>query len=375
MSNSIPLTARAAVLVDFEKDVVIATDHPVRQTSELAPGECLIKIEYAGVCHSDLHIRQGGWGRKLSLPLIGGHEGKHPFVTYASFHNLSRYQGVGHVVAIGEHTVDSQVKIGDRVGIKWIANVCMKCEMCRKGAESSCPLSFQRASGYSMDGTFADYVVSYANYVTPIPPSVGSAEAVSILCAGVTVYKALKQTRTIVGHWVAISGAGGGLGHLAVQYAVAMGLRVLAIDTGEEKKKLVQSLGAEAWVDFMESKDLIQDIKDATDGLGPHAAVIAAGSSTPFNQAILYLRPLGTLVAVGMPKDAAMNIPIALFIGKSLTVVGTSVGNRQDAIEALDLVARGKVKCHYQEKQLQDLNQIYTEMEAGRIVGRIVLKM
>lgn len=128
MSNSIPLTARAAVLVDFEKDVVIATDHPVRQPSELAPGESLIKIEYAGVCHSDLHIRQGGWGRKLSLPLIGGHEGKHPYVTsyYASFHNLSRYQGVGHVVAIGEHTVDSQVKIGDRVGIKWIANVCMK---------------------------------------------------------------------------------------------------------------------------------------------------------------------------------------------------------------------------------------------------------
>ncbi|KAJ8519255.1 hypothetical protein ONZ45_g3787 [Pleurotus djamor] len=358
MSTPVPSTARAAVLVDFDKDIVLATEHPVKQPSELAPGECLIKIDYAGVCHSDLHIRQGGWGRKPRLPLVGGHE------------------GVGHIVAIGEHTPSTHVKIGDRVGIKWIANACLRCEMCRKGAESSCPLSYQKASGYTIDGSFAEYAVSYVDYVTPIPVNLDSPQAVTLLCAGMTVYKALKQSRTLVGNWVAISGAGGGLGHLAVQYAVAMGLRVIAIDTGNEKKELVMGLGAQAWVDFRESKNLIEDIKAATDdGMGPHAAVIAAGTATPFNQAIMYLRPLGTLVAVGMANDASMSIPIPLFIGKSLTVVGTAVGNRQDAIEALELAASGKIKCHYQLKTLNDINQIYADMEAGKIAGRVIMKI
>ena len=104
-TTTIPLTQKAAVLEDPSKPYVIKTDHPVKQPSELAPGECLVKLEYSGVCHSDLHIRNAEWAVKSKLPLVGGHE------------------GIGRVVAIGEHGGDT-VKIGDRVGIKWIGKVC-----------------------------------------------------------------------------------------------------------------------------------------------------------------------------------------------------------------------------------------------------------
>jgi propanol-preferring alcohol dehydrogenase len=137
MALPIPLTAKAAVLTDISQDYVVKDDHPVKQPSELSPGECLVKLEYSGVCHSDLHVRKNEWGRKPELPLVGGHE------------------GVGHVVAIGEHSEVGSIKIGDRVGVKWIGTICMRCapinhhvqgalptilghscEMCRKGYES-----------------------------------------------------------------------------------------------------------------------------------------------------------------------------------------------------------------------------------------------
>ncbi|KAF9481294.1 mannitol-1-phosphate dehydrogenase [Pholiota conissans] len=355
-SANIPKTQRAAVLTELSAPYTLTDDHPVTQPSELAPGQCLVKIEYSGVCHSDLHIRNGDWATKAQLPLVGGHE------------------GIGRVVAIGEHS-DSRVKVGDRVGLKWIAKVCGKCEMCWRGYESSCLTSLMSSHGFKLDGTFQEYAVSYCNYVTPIPDGLDGASATPLLCAGLTVYKALKQTNLIVGQWVAISGAGGGLGHLAIQYAVAMGFRVLAIDTGETKRKLCLSLGAEKWVDFRESSDLIADVKAATDGMGPEAAVIAAGDARPFNQAVMYLRLKGTLVCVGMPAaNELLSFPITLLIAKSLTIVGSSIGNQQDIAEALRIAALGKVNCQTEVKKLEDINDVLEDLEAGKVAGRIVIK-
>ncbi|KJA19698.1 hypothetical protein HYPSUDRAFT_44081 [Hypholoma sublateritium FD-334 SS-4] len=352
----IPRTQKAAVLTALGAPYTIETARPVKQPAELAPGECLVKLEYSGVCHSDLHVRNGDWTVKADLPLVGGHE------------------GVGRVVAIGAQS-NNHVKIGDRVGLKWIATVCGNCEMCRKGYESSCPTSFAKTHGLKLDGTFQEYAVSFTSYVTPIPEGLDGAFAAPILCAGLTVYKALKQTNLRIGQWVAISGAGGGLGHLAVQYAVAMGLRVLAIDSGETKKKLCLSLGAEAWVDFKESTDLIKDVVAAADGLGPEAAVVAAGDAKPFNQAVMYLRRKGTLVCVGMPAaNALLSFPITLLIGKSLTIVGSAIGNQQEAVEALRIAALGKVKCQHEVKKLEDVNSIVEDLEAGKVSGRMVIK-
>ncbi|KAK7040392.1 hypothetical protein VNI00_009869 [Paramarasmius palmivorus] len=372
MTTNIPKVAKAAVINEFNKPLDLQ-DWPVKQPSELAPGECLIKMAYAGCCHSDLHVKENEWGFPAKLPLVGGHE------------------GIGHIVAIGEHTINSPVKIGDRVGLKWIASSCLRCEMCRKGRESCC-LS-QRSHGFTDHGTFAEYVVSFTDYVTPIPETLESAAATPILCyQGITVYNGLKQSNTKMGEWVAVSGAGGGLGHLgslfasllsksdlprlAVQYAIAMGFRVVAIDTGSSKKALCQKIGAEKWIDFMESKDVVKDVQDATDGLGPHAAIVAAGSAVPFNQALMYLRLDGTLVCVGMPSgDGMLNVPIRLIVPKSLKIVGTSTGNRQDMAEALALAASGKVKCHYDLKPLSEINDVMDSMQHGKIAGRVVLEI
>ncbi|KAI0302895.1 GroES-like protein [Multifurca ochricompacta] len=356
MSYNIPKTQKAAIVESHDAPIHIKDDHPVRQPEELAPGECLIKLDCTGVCHTDLHARKGDWPLPSKLPLIGGHE------------------GVGKIVAIGAHTVSSPVNIGDRVGIKWLADSCLQCEQCRKGLEQSCAKA--KLSGYTVDGTFSQYVVSYVSHVTPIPPNLSSEEAASFLCAGVTVYRALKYSKTNPGDWVVIPGAGGGLGHLAVQYATnAFGLRVVAVDTGEEKKKLCLELGAEKWIDFRESKDLVKDIKDAAGGDGPHAALVSAASSSAYEQAVDYLRPGGSLLVVGLPGKAQIGAPIFWTVVKSINIIGSYVGNRQDAREALEIAALGKAKCYLALKPLSALSEVYEGMEQGTVVGRVVLSM
>lgn len=220
---------------------------------------------------------------------------------------------------------------------------------------SDCPDA--KYSGFTHDGTFSQYVTSFVQHVTPIPESLEPAGAASLLCAGVTTYKALKVSNTKVGDWVAIPGAGGGLGHLAVQYAVAMGLNVVAIDTGEAKQKLVKSLGATAWVDFVKSgKDLVADILKVTGGLGPHAAIVCAANASAYPQAVDYLRPSGTLVVVGTPH-APLSASVFWIVLKSIRIQGTQVGNRQDAVEALAIAAAGKVRVVYEKKKMGDLKE------------------
>jgi len=351
----IPKTQTATVIPKPGSDIEIRTDHPVRSQAELAPGECLIKLSCTGVCHTDLHAAKGDWPLTAKTNLVGGHE------------------GVGEIVAIGDSTIRSPVKLGDRVGIKWLADSCLDCESCRKGLEQNCVEA--KLSGFTVDGTFQEYVVSFVHHVTPIPEGLDSNEAASILCAGVTVYRAIKHSQTNPGDWIVLPGAGGGLGHMAVQYAVNMGLRVIAIDTGAEKKELCLSLGAEKWIDFKESKDLVQDIKDATGGFGAHAAVVTAATGAAYSQAVNYLRNGGTLMAVGLPGEATLDASIFFTVYKSISILGSYVGNRQDAIEALDIAARGKVKCHYALKGLSDLKEVYEGIAKGAYAGRIVLDM
>ncbi|KAF9649264.1 mannitol-1-phosphate dehydrogenase [Thelephora ganbajun] len=275
----------AAVVPKPGAPIEIREDYPVKQPDELLPGECLIKMHCSGVCHTDLHVKKDDWPISGVTPLIGGHEG-----------------------------------IGDRVGVKWLAYSCLQCEFCRKGLEQDCVKA--KNSGFSVDGTFSEYVVSWVNHVTPIPEGFPSADAASILCAGVTVYRAIKHSQTEQGDWIVLPGAGGGLGHLAVQYAVARGLRVIAVD----KKNLVFSLGAEAWIDFKETQDLVADIKRITGGLGAHSAVVTTAAPSGYAQAIDYLRPGGTLMAVGLPGAAKLEGSIFFTVLKSISIIGSYVG-------------------------------------------------
>lgn len=338
-------------IFDKQGGPVSIKDVPVQK--QLKRGEALVRVIYTGVCHTDLHAMLGDWPLDNKLPLVGGHE------------------GAGVVVALGEGA-DQFVKVGDRVGIKWIATSCLNCSFCRTGAEPNCPHA--QCSGFSVDGSFQKYAVSYANHLSIIPDALPLDQAAPILCAGVTVYKALKEAQLIPGQYVAIPGAGGGLGHLAIQYAVAAGYRVIAIDTGADKKQLCESLGAEKFIDFKTSKSLVDDIKAATpDGFGPQAAVVAASGAAAYEQALDYIRPRGVLVAVGLPGNTDIRANVFFTVFRSVRVVGSYVGNRQDAQEALEIAASGKVRTHFKTLGLSQLPQVYDDMQSGKIAGRIVL--
>ncbi|KAF9467921.1 chaperonin 10-like protein [Collybia nuda] len=354
MSIKIPKTQKVAIVASSGEDIQVKNDHPVKSQADLAPGECLVKLHCTGVCHTDLHAALGDWPLDAKTPLIGGHE------------------GVGDIVAIGSHTSASPVKVGDRVGIKWLADSCLHCEQCRKGREQNCLDA--KLSGFTVDGTFSEYVVSYVHHVTPIPEGLDSKEAASILCAGLTVYRALKYSQTNPGDWVVLPGAGGGLGHLAVQYAKYMGLRVIAVDSGEEKKKLCLDLGADHWIDFKECKDIVDSVTAATDGLGAHSVVITTPGSG-YQEAVGYLRKGGTIMAVGLPGKATLDASIFFTVFKSISILGSYVGNRQDAIESLAIAACGGVKCHFSVKKLGDIQEVYKEFQKGTVAGRVVIDM
>ncbi|GAA5862223.1 hypothetical protein JCM8547_007775 [Rhodosporidiobolus lusitaniae] len=357
MSNQqIPKEATAIVFYEQNGPLKIEKNHRVVQPSELKPGEALVRVEYTGVCHTDLHAWKGDWPAAPKLPLVGGHE------------------GAGYIVAIADGTTTT-LKVGDAVGIKWLADSCLDCENCRGGQEATCALA--ETSGYSKDGSFQQYAVSFTRHLTPLPSGLDLAVAAPILCAGVTVWKAIKQSHTKPGDYLVVSGAGGGLGHLAVQYAEAIGLRVVAIDSGEEKRKLVASYGCDLFVDFAKFKEpgaLVEEVKRICGGVGPHAAVIASAGGAAYNEALEYLRPHGTLVAVGLPPDTYIKANVFWTVFKALRIVGSYVGNRQDAIEALDFAARNKVKPQIVVEPLENLESVYHRMEKGAISGRIVLK-
>ncbi|OCH88006.1 mannitol-1-phosphate dehydrogenase [Obba rivulosa] len=347
------LTGRAAILRETGIKTVLETIPVRKQPSELLPGECIVKLEYSGVCHSDLHFMLGEFAPP-ELPCIGGHE------------------GVGHIVAIGEHTVGSRFGVGDRVGVTLYLQTCMACEFCRSGKEQYC-LNF-KLLGIGEWGTFSEYVVAHVDYLASIPDTMPSAVAAPILCAGVTVYSALKNGQSNVGEWIAISGAGGGLGHLAIQYALAMGLRVIAIDTGEQKKNVCIALGAEKWIDFKESSDVVADVRSAADGVGPHVALIATGTNLPYVQASLYLRPTGRLLCVGLPSSPVNGLLLTSIAVRGIKLIGSTFGNRQEMVEALALVARGKIKPHFEVIPHDKINTVLEQMHMGELVGRVVLK-
>lgn len=187
------------------------------------PDEILVKVRYTGVCHTDLHAMKGDWPIPVKMPLVGGHE------------------GTGHVVAKGALVHDFEV--GDHAGIKWLNGSCLACEFCRQTDESQC--NSASLSGYTVDGTFQQYTIGKAAHAAKLSKDTPLDAVAPVLCAGITVYKGLKEAAVRPGQTVAIVGAGGGLGSLALQYAKAMGLRVVAIDGGDEKREMCQELGAE----------------------------------------------------------------------------------------------------------------------------------
>ncbi|KFY10556.1 hypothetical protein V492_04961 [Pseudogymnoascus sp. VKM F-4246] len=316
------------------------------------PDEVLINIKFSGVCHTDLHVLAGDWPLKTKWPLIGGHE------------------GAGVVVERGE--LISDIKIGDHVGVKWLNGSCLSCSFCQAADEPLCPKAI--LSGYTVDGTFQEYCVAKAAHVARIPPDVDLASVAPILCAGITVYKALKESNARPVEPLRQMWSRGGLGTLAIQYAKAMGLGVLAIDGGSEKGELCKKLGAKTYVDFESTKDIVADVKAATDErAGPNAVLLIAPFEKPFQQASEYIRPRGTIVAIGMPTDAILRAPVFETVVKMITIKGSYVGNRRDTAEAIQFFARGLISAPLEVMGLSQLQEIFERLRAGKVTGRIVV--
>jgi len=335
---------KAAVVNEFKKALEIKeVERP-----KLEEGEVLVKIEACGVCHTDLHAAHGDWPIKPKLPLIPGHE------------------GVGIVVEVAKGV--KSIKVGDRVGIPWLYSACGECEYCLTGQETLCP--HQLNGGYSVDGGYAEYCKAPADYVAKIPDNLDPVEVAPILCAGVTTYKALKVSGARPGEWVAIYGIGG-LGHIALQYAKAMGLNVVAVDISDEKSKLAKDLGADIAINGLK-EDPVKAIHDQVGGV--HAAISVAVNKKAFEQAYQSVKRGGTLVVVGLP-NADLPIPIFDTVLNGVSVKGSIVGTRKDMQEALDFAARGKVRPIVETAELEEINEVFERMEKGKINGRIVLKL
>ncbi|TPX37677.1 hypothetical protein SmJEL517_g00716 [Synchytrium microbalum] len=343
-TTDVPTTQRAAVNKSFGHTATLETIAVKTPASD----EVLVHITHTGVCHTDLHALEGDI--PTPLPLVGGHE------------------GVGIVVQLGDKVTN--VKLGDRVGVNYIWSSCGTCDYCLEGDFQVCRTLGM--GGIHVDGTFQEYQIAKAAYVVPIPDNVSDVDAAPILCAGVTVFRGLKDTNCQPGQFVAIVGAGGGLGHLATQYAKAMGFRVVAIDAGAAKEALTKSLGAEIFIDVAQSKNLVEDVVKATNG-GVQGALIVATNQSAFSTAPYYLRPTGTMVCVGAPKDGKLEVILGVAIIRRLTLKGSILGSRNDMKMAMDFVARGLVVPHIEVCGLSEINSVYERMRKGEIAGRVVL--
>ncbi|KAJ5113837.1 hypothetical protein N7456_002371 [Penicillium angulare] len=325
-------------------------------------GQVLVRLTHVGVCHSDHGIMTNAWARyprPTPVNQIGGHE------------------GVGHVVQLGHGIKKGQLslKVGDRVGIKFVHDICRLCAACLSGAESCC--AEMEISGYFTPGCFQEYCVAPADYVTRIPDEVTSSLAAPLLCAGLSAYSALKKSRATPGSWIVILGAGGGVGHLMCQIASrALGLRVIGVDV-QEKGGLIKECGAEVFL-ALEQGDRMHAIYRQTEGLGAAAVLVCTGEDSAFTEAIEMLRFNGVAVVVGVQEGTERPISSACpnaFLFKQTSIVGSSVGTYRESVEVMELARRGILQPCVNLEPLENLQNVFERMEAGTLKGKVVLNI
>ncbi|MFI3256608.1 MAG: alcohol dehydrogenase AdhP [Psittacicella sp.] len=318
-----------------------------KELRPLAAGEALVDIEYCGVCHTDIHVLSADYGDREGVVL--GHE------------------GVGIVREVFPGV--TSLKVGDRVSVAWMFKACGNCEYCNSGRETLCRAVLN--AGFTVDGGMAEQCIVAADYAVKVPEGLDPAAATSITCAGVTTYKGIKTSGVKPGQWIACYGAGG-LGNLAVQYAKKVfGAHVIAIDVNDEKLAFAKECGADIVINASKV-NAAEEIQKQVGGA--HAALVTAVQRQAFNDAVNCVRAGGRVVAIGLPpEDMDLSIPRIVLDG--IEVVGSLVGTRQDLAEAFQFGAEGLVVPKVQIRTLDEVNDIIDEMMAGKITGRMVIKM
>lgn len=337
---------KAALLQEFKKPLAVTeVERPVP-----ADDEVLIQVEACGVCHSDLHVAEGDWSalsRIVKKPVVLGHE------------------VAGKVVEKGGAVKDLQV--GDRVGVPWIYWSCGECEFCRQGDENLC--SRQMITGVTVDGGYAQFMKARATHAEKIPQGLSSLEVAPLFCAGVTVYRALRQSKISRGQRLAVFGVGG-LGHLAIQIARNLGAEITAIDVADDKLAMAKSLGAAGTLNA-KTADVIKELRAQG---GAHVALVTSAAKAAYDMAFYGLRPTGTLMVVGLPAEN-ISFPAIMMAAGEVHIKASAVGTRADLREVLAMAASGNLHCQVAARPLDEINQVLDEMRSGRIAGRIVLNM
>ena len=336
---------KAAILAEFGQPLQL--EDVARPAPEA--DEVLLEVEVCGVCHSDLHIVDGdlaGFRAATKPRLVPGHE------------------VIGKVVAKGDAV--NHLQFGDRVGVAWLHTTCGICEPCREGNENLCRKGV--VTGMMVDGGYAELMRAKASHALPIPSNLSSAQAAPLFCAGVTVYRALKNAGVSARQRVAVFGIGG-LGHLAVQIAKSWGAEVVAFDVGDDKLALARELGATATFNVADPNA----VKAARQLGGMHVCVVTSAAKAAYDMALKCLRPTGTLAVVGLPAEPLSFNALAL-VGPELRIVSAAVGTRDDIRAVLELAAAGQLVCRVEEAPLADVNEVLARMKRGDIRGRMVLR-
>ncbi|RZS79928.1 propanol-preferring alcohol dehydrogenase [Motilibacter rhizosphaerae] len=313
-----------------------------REVPQPGPGEVLVRVAACGVCHSDVMAKVG---MSAAYPRVPGHE------------------VAGRVEALGEGV--SRWEVGQRVGIGWFGGACFECTACREGDFISCEVG--KVTGLTADGGYADYVVAPHDALAAIPDELSDTEAAPLMCAGVTTFNGLRSSGARAGDLVAVVGLGG-LGHLGVQFARAMGFEVVAIARGQEKGEFADRLGAHHYLD-----STTQDVAAELKRLGGAQTVLSTVTSADAGTATLGgLRHRGRLVVVGAPQEP-LQVPAVALIGPSAMVAGHASGSAKDSEDTLRFAALSGVRPMVETEPLERATEAFDAMMAGKPRFRMVL--
>lgn len=304
------------------------------------PGQVLVKMRASGICYTDVHQTLGHIPG--TFPRILGHE------------------PVGEIIEIGPGVRTR--KVGDRVGVAWIQATCGRCEWCLRDRKQFCPS--QEATGIQLQGGHAELMPMYAEATTLIPDGVSYEQAAPIFCAGYTVYGGLRWANPKPHERVAVLGIGG-LGHLALQFAKAAGFTTIAVSHSPDKDKMIRELGAD---------EIVRDGKGLADAGGADILLSTTNSTKSMVDCIQGLRPDGRFVAMGADAEPMVISPIDLLM-KRIQVIGSQQNGREYLYEALDFVAKGKVRVLTEDYPLVDAPKAYLRVAEGKPRFRAVLTM
>jgi len=329
---------RAAVLTEVRKPWIIKTlPDPKPQ-----PGQVLIRVRASGMCGTDLHVHHGVM--PVPLPIVLGHE------------------PVGEIVETGPGV--NGLRAGDRVGVSWTQKGCGRCRFCQEGRDSYC---LEAQTWVQMGGGNSQLMLAWATGCTLVPQGLSDEAAAPIFCAGFTVMSGLRNAAPKPGERVAVLGLGG-LGHLAVQYAKALGLEVFALTGSAGKKDEARRLGADEVI--VAGDDLGRALVDAG---GADVILGTSNSAAHITQALRGLRPEGRLVNMGL-ADGPIQADAGQFLGSQVRLIGSRQNHRRDLVEALALAASGRVKPMLEIFPLDRINEARERLEAGKVRYRAVIK-